>query len=152
MSVLAFGSFERDVQFLYSTLEGSRGHYSFPTVLVLYRLVTSDSLWLFVTLCDPLDCIACQVPLSMVFFRQEYWSGLPFPIPRDLPDPEIEPASPCVDRWILYQWATRGSSIPFPGGLTVVLLSNFHKAGMCLFLELIFHLRFINRFSKSYGA
>ena len=33
--------------------------------------------------------VACQAPLSMGFFRQEYWSGLPFPSPRDLPDPEI---------------------------------------------------------------
>ena len=36
--------------------------------------------------------IAHQVPLSMGFFRQEYWSGLPFP-PGDLPDPVIEPMS-----------------------------------------------------------
>ena len=35
--------------------------------------------------------VACQVPLSMEFSRQEYWSGLPFPSPGDLPDPEIEP-------------------------------------------------------------
>ena len=35
-----------------------------------------------------------QVPLSMGFFRQEYWSGLPFPTPGDLRDPGIEPASP----------------------------------------------------------
>ena len=33
----------------------------------------------------------CQAPLSMKFSRQEYWSGLPFPIPGDLPDPGIEP-------------------------------------------------------------
>ena len=32
-----------------------------------------------------------HVPLSMGFSRQEYWSGLPFPSPRDLPDPEIKP-------------------------------------------------------------
>ena len=32
-------------------------------------------------------------PLSMEFSRQEYWSGLPFPIPGDLPDPGIEPTS-----------------------------------------------------------
>ena len=31
-----------------------------------------------------------QAPLSIVFSRQEYWSGLPFPSPRDLPDPGIE--------------------------------------------------------------
>ena len=36
----------------------------------------------------------CQTPLSMGFSRQEYWSGLPFPSPRDLPEPEIEPRSP----------------------------------------------------------
>ena len=35
-----------------------------------------------------------QAPLSMEFSRQEYWSGLPFPSPGDLPDPEIEPIFP----------------------------------------------------------
>ena len=34
-----------------------------------------------------------QAPLSMEFSRQEYWSGLPFPFPGDLPDPGIEPGS-----------------------------------------------------------
>ena len=38
--------------------------------------------------------IACQAPLSMGFSRQEYWSGLPFPSPGDLPDSGIKPA--CV--------------------------------------------------------
>ena len=37
--------------------------------------------------------VACQAPLSMEFSRQEYWSGLPFPNPEDLPDPGIKPAS-----------------------------------------------------------
>ena len=37
--------------------------------------------------------IARQAPLSMEFSRQEYWSGLPFPTARDLPDPGIEPMS-----------------------------------------------------------
>ena len=37
--------------------------------------------------------IACQTSLPMEFSRQEYWSGLPFPIPGDLPDPGIEPTS-----------------------------------------------------------
>ena len=35
-----------------------------------------------------------QAPLSMGFPRQEYWSGLPFPSPGDLPNPGIEPRSP----------------------------------------------------------
>ena len=38
--------------------------------------------------------VACQAPLSLGFARQEYWSGLPFPPPGDLPDPGIEPAFP----------------------------------------------------------
>ena len=37
--------------------------------------------------------VAHQAPLSMGFSRQEYWSGLPFPSPGDLPDPGIEPMS-----------------------------------------------------------
>ena len=37
--------------------------------------------------------IAHQVPLSMGILRQEYWSGLPFSSPKDLPDPGIEPTS-----------------------------------------------------------
>ena len=39
---------------------------------------------------------ACQAPLSMGFPRQEYWGGLPFPSPGNLPDPEIEPTSPSL--------------------------------------------------------
>ena len=37
---------------------------------------------------------ARQVPLSVGFSRQEYWSRLPFPSPGDLPDPGIKPVSP----------------------------------------------------------
>ena len=37
--------------------------------------------------------VACQAPPSMGFSRQDYWSGLPFPSPGDLPDPGIKPAS-----------------------------------------------------------
>ena len=42
------------------------------------------------TLCDPMDC-SLQAPLSMEFSREECWSGLPFPSPRDLPNPGIKP-------------------------------------------------------------
>ena len=38
--------------------------------------------------------VACQAPLSMGLFKQEYWSGLPCPPPRDLPDQGIEPMAP----------------------------------------------------------
>ena len=40
--------------------------------------------------------VTCQAPLSMGFSRQEYWSGLPFPSPGDLPNPGIEPGSPTL--------------------------------------------------------
>ena len=41
--------------------------------------------------------VACQAALSMGFSRQEYWSGLPFPSPGDLPDPGNEPRSPTLE-------------------------------------------------------
>ena len=47
---------------------------------------------LFATPCTA----AYQAPLSMGFSRQEYWSGLPFPSPGDLPNPGIEPRSPAL--------------------------------------------------------
>ena len=40
--------------------------------------------------------VAYNAPLSVGFSRQEYWSGLPFPSPEDLPDPGIEPGSPTL--------------------------------------------------------
>ena len=40
--------------------------------------------------------VAYQASQSMGFSRQEYWSGLPFPSPGDLPDPGIEPGSPAL--------------------------------------------------------
>ena len=40
--------------------------------------------------------VVYKVPLSMEFSRQEYWSGLPFPSPGDLPDPGIKPRSPAL--------------------------------------------------------
>ena len=40
---------------------------------------------------------AYQAPPSMGFSRQEYWSGLPFPSPGDLPNPGTEPGSPALE-------------------------------------------------------
>ena len=42
---------------------------------------------------ETLQTVACQIPLSVGFPRKEYWSSLPFPPPRDLPNPGTEPAS-----------------------------------------------------------
>ena len=48
------------------------------------------------TLCDPVDSSLHQAPPSMGFSRQEYWSGVPFPSPGNLPDPGFEPRSPAL--------------------------------------------------------
>ena len=60
--------------------------------------------------------VAYQVPPSMGFSRQEYWSGLPFPSPGDLPDPGIEPGSPTL----------QADSLPSepPGKLNSIILIN----------------------------
>ena len=50
---------------------------------------------LCLTLCDP-RTVANQAPLSMEFSREEYWSGLSFLSPGDLPDPGIEPWFPAL--------------------------------------------------------
>ena len=47
---------------------------------------------LCLALCNPTDC-SPQAPLSMGFAEKEYWSGLPFHSPGDLPNPGIEPRS-----------------------------------------------------------
>ena len=54
---------------------------------------------LVIKLCLTLETpwtVACQSPLSLGFPRQEYWTGLPFPSPEDLPNPGIEPESPAL--------------------------------------------------------
>ena len=59
------------------------------------------------TLCDPMDCSLSGSSGSMGFSRQDYWSGLPFPSPGDLPDSGIEPASPTLQA--LYRLSHQGS-------------------------------------------
>ena len=63
----------------------------FPCKCVLTQLC--------LTLHNPMGTAAHQAPLSMGFPRKEYWSGLTFPSPGDLPDPGIDPmpsASPAL--------------------------------------------------------
>ena len=45
--------------------------------------------------------ITCQAPLSMEFYRKEYWSGLPIFSPKDFPNPGIEPRSPVLQAYSL---------------------------------------------------
>ena len=53
--------------------------------------------------------VAVQASLSMGFLRQEFWNGLPFPPPGDLPDPGIESMSPVSS-------ALQADSLPNPKG------------------------------------
>ena len=57
----------------------------------LVGLVTKS----YPTLATP-RTVACQAPRPLAFSRQEHWNGLPFPSPKDLPDPGIEPGSPAL--------------------------------------------------------
>ena len=71
-----------------------KDHYIYMSMCVLrcfHQVQLSGTLW----------TAAHQAPLSMGFFRQEYWSGLPCPPPGGLPDLGTEPASriiSCIDR------------------------------------------------------
>ena len=55
--------------------------------------------------------VAHQAPLCMEYFRQDYWSGLLFPFPVDLPDSGIKPMSPAslALQWILYHLSHQGN-------------------------------------------
>ena len=59
--------------------------------------------------------VAHQAPLSMGFSRQEYWSGLSFPSPGDLPNPGIKPSSHLLD------WQA-GSLLPAPPGKPTIII------------------------------
>ena len=58
--------------------------------------------------------IAYKVPPSVEFSRQEYWSGLPFPSPGDLPNPGIEPGSPALQADALPSEPPGGSVVKHP--------------------------------------
>ena len=82
------------------------------TVLLFSRAVVSDSLatpW----------TVACQVPLSMGFPRQEYWSGLPFSSPGDLADPRTESESPA--------WQADSLQLRHQGGQGSIFTIHFGK-------------------------
>ena len=66
--------------------------------------------------------VAHQAPPSMGFSRQEYWSGLPFPSPGDLPNPGIEPRSPAL--WADTLTAELPGKPPFPSGIGYKVISD----------------------------
>ena len=69
--------------------------------------------------------VACQDSQSMEFSRQEYWSGLPFPSPGNLPDPAMEPMFPALaDRFFTTE----------PPGKSITGTSRTHSLTYCLTL------------------
>ena len=65
------------------------------SLLYLKSIVYVVVIQLCLTLCDPWT-VAHQAPVSMELFRQDCWSGLPFPSPEDLPSSGIKPRSPAL--------------------------------------------------------
>ena len=80
------------------------------------KVKSLSHVWLFAT---PW-IVAYQAPQSMEFSRQEYWSGLPFPSPGDLPYPGIEPGSPAL-------WADTLTSEPKVEETNLSMLSIIAK-------------------------
>ena len=72
-----------------------------------------------------------QTSLSMGFPSQEYWSGLPFPSPRDLPHPGIKPVSPALQM---------DSLLSHEGSLLTILGSSYKWNPVVIFLGLIYFL------------
>ena len=62
--------------------------------------------------------VAHKSPLSMGFSREEYWSGLPFPSPGDLPNPGIEPMSPSLQADALPTELTRALCVARKQGVS----------------------------------
>ena len=74
---------------------GGCSHHILKAKCCAWRVVCAESFQSCPTLCNP--CTADpQDPLSMGFSRQEYWRGLPFPPPGDLPNPGTELESPAL--------------------------------------------------------
>ena len=71
---------------------GRKFCYQLPSSVGTKKVKSLSHVWPFAT---PWT-VAHQAPTSMEFSRQEYWSGLPFPSPGDLPNPGIKPGSPTL--------------------------------------------------------
>ena len=70
--------------------------YADDTTLMAQNESESEVAQSCLTLCDPMGSSLHQATPSTGFSRQDYWNGLPFPSPGNLPDPGIEPRSPAL--------------------------------------------------------
>ena len=87
--------------------------------------------------------VACHVSLSMEFSRQEYWTGLPFPTPEDLPDPGIKPVSLASPALAVDSLPLRHLGSPFQtfGLLKLVINLGFGSNSECkVFFRLFIYL------------
>ena len=87
--------------------------------------------------------VACHVSLSMEFSRQEYWTGLPFPTPGDLPDPGIKPVSLASPALAVDSLPLRHLGSPFQtfGLLKLVINLGFGSNSECkVFFRLFIYL------------
>ena len=103
------------------------GEKSSPCILILILIATQSC----PTLCNPWT-VACQAPVSMEFSRQEYWSGLPFSSPGDLPHPGIKPRSPVLQADSLPSEPLGETKTPLH--LTVACLSHSQATKFCCWL------------------
>ena len=95
------------------------------------KVKSLSHVWLFAT---PWT-VVYQAPLSMVFSRQGYWSGLPFSSPGDLPDPGIKPGSPTLQADALPIWATidlRLASFFLTSGIAKFWILSWKQQGKSL--------------------
>ena len=77
--------------------------------------------------------VAHQVPLSVRFSRHEYWSGLPFPSPRDFPDPGLNPCLLHLLQWLVGSLPLPPPGKPRPRGVTSQLYGLTISHVTCIF-------------------
>ena len=99
------------------------------------KLHAAQSLQSIPTLWAPWT-VAHQAPLSMGFYRQEYWSGLLCPPPGDLPDPGIKPAT----LKIYLHWQVGSLPLAPPGKMIIYMAHELFPSG-CLFVDFSFAVR-----------
>ena len=88
--------------------------------------------------------VASRAPLSMGFSRQEYWSGLPFPPPRDLSNPGIEPTSPALQVGSFLPYPPRIRRPPVLGTVSAQVLGWFDCKSLAWFPWVIIFTPLIN--------
>ena len=88
-------------------------HAFYIHVSCVHACVCVCEQFIHVRLFAPPWTAAFQAPLSLESSRQEQWSGLPFPPPGDLPDPELEPVSPGrADRFSTSEPPEKPTTVP----------------------------------------